>query len=156
MDDRQKSAAAACAESAESAGVSVGALLAAVAAVSLLVAGCGRAPAVAGHRPLGTAGAHVERSRISGRLLAVGGPAGVKAERLPGTVTAVDIRTHGSFAAAVRSNGRYVMHLPAGRYRLLGRSPRYLSGEPSCHPARPVVTLRRGAVITADVLCQQR
>jgi hypothetical protein len=141
---------------ARSAAASVGALIVAVAAISLLAAGCTRDPVVPGHRPSTASAAHAAHFRISGRLLAVGGPAGVKAELLSGTVTAVNLRTDRSYAATARSDGRYALHVPVGRYRLVGRSPLYLSGEPGCSPARPVVKSRDAGAVTADVICQRR
>ncbi|HET6876927.1 MAG TPA: hypothetical protein VFH38_05315 [Jatrophihabitans sp.] len=116
---------------------------------------------VRGHRPLLFMPAHhrsgADRVRISGRLLAVGGPAGTGPQSMPGTVTAVDVRTGATYAAdATAADGRYTVEVPAGKYRLVGRSPDYGNGAADCQAVHPVIASRSTGAITADVFCQRR
>jgi len=91
---------------------------------------------------------------ISGRLLAVGGPPGVAARPLPGTVTLANSTSHQDHVLTVGADGRYSASVVAGTYELTGRSPAYGSGTYGCNAAKPVLAMAN-ATAHADVYCQQ-
>jgi hypothetical protein len=88
---------------------------------------------------------------ISGRLLVVGGPNNARFP-VKGVVT---VEGSGRAPIPVGSRGRYSIVVPPGRYVLSGRSPNYNDGKGRCEAASPV-TVRNGAEISVDVLCQMR
>jgi hypothetical protein len=90
------------------------------------------------------------RVDVTGRLEGVGGPAPGAPRRWPGTVSWSG-PTHGT--VRVGTDGRFVLSLPAGRYRLTGHSPRYGDGDYLCVAPHPLV-VRTGAPAHLDVLCQ--
>jgi hypothetical protein len=98
-------------------------------------------------------GIHHPTGRISGRLLAVGGPAGSSPRPLSGEVRWTK-GPHG--AIAVGPDGRFRVRVQPGRYRLVGHSPSYLSGRGGCQPLRPFVTVTAHRITHVDVLCQER
>jgi hypothetical protein len=83
-----------------------------VAAIALILAGCGGQPA--GSRT------------VTGVLMRVGGPAGLSGPPpplpLPGTVVARSAAGQ-QFTATAGNDGRFELSLPPGTYRLIGHSP---------------------------------
>lgn len=88
---------------------------------------------------------------LTGHLFLVGGPAPGTPRALTGEVIAKG--PHGSQVTATDATGRFVLHLPAGRYSLTGRSPLYDDGRTICKPGTPV-TIHPASQQTANVYCQ--
>jgi hypothetical protein len=89
---------------------------------------------------------------VGGSLEAVGGPPGVPARPLPGTVRLQGPRT---YTARTDRTGRYEVAVVPGRYKTSGTSLLYQSGQARCNALR-AVTAVEGEHITADVYCQER
>lgn len=128
--------------------------LAVAVVLALGVTGCGGTPkahpttpthSLVGAPPVGT---------LSGRLIAVGGPAGAAETTLAGTIT---IKGPGGSVlhADVGRNGVFEIQLSPGSYRLTGRSPQYNGGTTDCTTATPTTTLVANRTVTADILCQR-
>jgi hypothetical protein len=90
---------------------------------------------------------------VKGELRLAGGPPGAKPHALPGHVY---VRAHGHRVAAVRvrKNGKFKIRLAAGRYRVVGRSPKYGDNHTPCAAAHRV-KVRDSHVTHIDVTCQQ-
>jgi hypothetical protein len=126
-------------------------------AAALAMSGCsspGGGPAATGVPGAPRAGVDgaAPHVAVTGWLEGVGGPAPGAPRRWPGTVSWT-----GSTQGTVRigAGGRFVLSLPAGRYRLTGHSPRYGGGNYVCRAPHALV-VRTGAVVHLDVLCQMR
>jgi hypothetical protein len=91
---------------------------------------------------------------ISGRLLAVGGPAPGTARPLPGTVTLENTATHSTTLLRVGQDGRYTTSVGAGTYKIVGHSPLYGSGKYECKSPKTVTTAAN-AKARADVFCEE-
>ena len=113
------------------------AALAALAAGTLVIGGCGGSP---GHR-----------QTVPGTFVRVGGPAPGSPVPLPGTITA-RAATGETFTATVGRNGRFTLSLPRGSYRGTGRGrllqSRKMGGAATAElhvirgkPARPVTVV---------------
>ena len=76
---------------------------------------------------------------VTGSFVAVGGPAPGSPRPLPGQVTAQNSAGH-KFTVTVGKSGKFVLWLPAGLYRLTGRSPMFsVNGvEGTCAADQPV------------------
>jgi hypothetical protein len=94
--------------------------------------------------------------RIVGRLLAVGGPAGVSVASLRGRVELIAGRRTVA-AAHVDRRGGFTVAAAAGMYSLSGRSPQFrIDGRmASCNALRPAV-IRGGQATQLNVYCQRR
>jgi hypothetical protein len=99
-------------------------------------------------------GTPLSAATVTGRLLAVGGPAGTPNRPLRGTVI-----LHGPGGSIVKApvgrDGKFQIQIAAGRYRIEGKSPDYLSGTGICRTDARTTTLILGKTVTADVLCQE-
>jgi hypothetical protein len=109
---------------------------------------------VASGQPQGDRSAASGHGTIRGRLLAVGGPAGIPNRALPGTVTLTNTRTHLHQSVPVGADGRYSVPVTPGRYTIDGRSPKYGSGRYACHAPQPV-QITTGTTVHADVICEE-
>jgi hypothetical protein len=96
---------------------------------------------------------------ISGRLLAVGGPAddtwplgGRSFAAIRGNIFVPT--GSGRFTASVGSDGEYSITVPPGQYTVEGRSPQYNGGRTPCLAAKMPVIVRDGGHVVANVLCQ--
>lgn len=132
-----------------------------VALVGLVVAALGMSGCSSGGGPaaadIGSPRQHTvdgigTRVDVTGRLEGVGGPAPGAPRPWPGTV-AWRGPTHGTVHIA--TDGRFLLSLPPGRYRVTGHSPRYGDGRYVCRATRPLV-VRAGSPVHLDVLCQLR
>ncbi len=98
---------------------------------------------------------------ISGRLLAVGGPAD-ESRPLGGRIFAssrgnIFVPTgSGRFTGSVGSDGEYSITVPPGHYTVEGRSPQYNGGRTPCLAAKMPVIVRDGGDVVANVLCQMK
>lgn len=88
---------------------------------------------------------------VPGKFVRVGGPAPGSPFPLPGTITA-RAATGETFTATAGRDGRFMLSLPPGTYRVTGRSPLMQSGQMTCaamdevrisrgQPARPVTVV---------------
>lgn len=94
------------------------------------------------------------RSRVTGRLLGVGGPPGATPSTWAGTIT---LRSEqATYHAEAGDDGRFEVAVAPGRYRITGRSPSFDGGQAGCNPLRPFITLRPGRTARVDVLCQMK
>lgn len=129
-------------------------MVALLAALTLTLTGCGGG----GDKPAAKQtlqGSGLPVATITGRLLAVGGPAGASPTPLKGTVTLAG--ANGSTVRAeVGNDGGFEVQTSPGRYRISGHSPSFDGGNGVCAAAKPEVTLVLGQTVTADVLCQRR
>lgn len=91
---------------------------------------------------------------ITGKLLAVGGPAPGTPRPLPGKVTLVDTATHVRHDVRVATDGKYSVTVPPGTYEVQGHSPRYGSGTYMCNAPNPVTVAADRSGIT-NVYCQE-
>ena len=91
--------------------------------------------------------------RLTGRLLAVGGPPGAAPRPLPGQVT---VGSRLSIPLPIGDDGRFAASLAPGRYRIVGYSPLYNDGKAPCMPLHPFVTVRAGQTVRVQVLCQEK
>ncbi len=103
-------------------------------------------------------GAAASSATLRGRLLWVGGPAPGSPVPHRGTVHVVN--ANDSFDQTVRAgrDGRWMIYLPPGTYRVRATSPGYLSRRgafDACSASRPV-TVHAGGSATANVYCQLR
>jgi hypothetical protein len=93
---------------------------------------------------------------VTGSFVAVGGPAPGSPRPLPGQVTAQNSAGH-KFTVTVGKGGKFVLWLPAGLYRLTGRSPMFsVNGvEGTCAADQPVrVKAGKKALGGVEVICQ--
>jgi hypothetical protein len=72
---------------------------------------------------------------------------------VPGRVTATDRRGQ-PFSIAVPTSGRFRLRVPPGTYRLVGRSPEFVSDGVSAPCSAGTVTVRSGRIVSRDVICQ--
>ena len=87
---------------------------------------------------------------VTGRLLLQNGPLVTGYHPVPGTITAIS--TSGKrFVATADAAGHFALKLPAGRYRMIGRSPQYYSNA-DC--VSEDVTVKGGRRAINDVYCQ--
>jgi hypothetical protein len=93
--------------------------------------------------------------RVVGVLEAVGGPA-------PGTPRPMSRRaylqeTHGAtkISVFVASNGKFSTTVPAGSYKVWGRSPQFNGGKVLCNAAGSI-RVRRAKITHALVMCQEQ
>jgi hypothetical protein len=91
---------------------------------------------------------------VTGSFVAVGGPAPGSTRPLPGQVTAQNSAGH-KFTVAVGKSGKFVLWLPAGVYRLTGRSPMFsVNGvEGTCAADQPVLVRARKKTLGVEVVC---
>ena len=82
----------------------------------------------------------------------VGGPAPGSPVPLPGTITA-RAATGQTFTATAGRNGRFMLSLPPGAYRLTGRSPLIQSGRTACAPAARLHVSSSKHVRPVTVIC---
>jgi hypothetical protein len=99
------------------------------------LAGCGSAPASAGRHTddRATASASAARNaegRVIGTFIRVGGPIGAGGTQPPDRHLAGTVQFlaghHRTFAVRVGKSGKFAVWLPAGTYRVSGRSPSIL------------------------------
>lgn len=93
--------------------------------------------------------------RLSGRVLAVGGPYGARPIPHRGTVIITDIRSGRTRMATAGADGRYTVQLPAGTYSVEAHSPQMGTADTYCLAAGPV-TLRPGSQAVSNAYCQMR
>jgi hypothetical protein len=91
---------------------------------------------------------------VTGSFVAVGGPAPGSTRPLPGQVTAQNSAGH-KFTVAVGKSGKFVLWLPAGVYRLTGRSPMFsVNGvEGTCAADQPVLVRAGKKTLGVEVVC---
>lgn len=92
---------------------------------------------------------------ITGRLLAVGGPASVPARPLNGTVTVTQVGGRATHTITVGSDGKYTVHVAPGRYHVQGHSPLYQDGKYPCNALKPA-DAAAATTTMADVYCQEK
>lgn len=90
----------------------------------------------------GCSGSPGYQQAVPGTFVRVGGPAPGSPVALPGTITARAV-TGQTFSATAGQNGRFILSLPPGSYRLTGRSPLMQSGQMTC-PATAELRVTRG------------
>jgi hypothetical protein len=110
-------------------------------ALGLAVSGCGHSSA-----PDEVASADAQ---VAGALMVVGGPPGVGPMHWPGT-----IRVQGPVDTTLQtdSHGYFSAHLPPGRYRFSGTSPKLDDGRDVCTSRHPVV-LTSHRTVHVSVIC---
>ncbi len=84
---------------------------------------------------------------ITGHLYRVGGPVGVAATPVPGTVYVSD-----DGSVSVGPDGSFSIDVPAGTYTLSGSSPLIEDNAPGCG-SRKAVTVEVGVIAKMDVIC---
>ena len=91
---------------------------------------------------------------VTGSFVAVGGPAPGSPRPLPGQVTAQNSAGH-KFTVAVGKSGKFVLWLPAGLYRLTGRSPMFSvnGAEGTCAADQPVRVRAGKKTLGVEVVC---
>jgi len=91
---------------------------------------------------------------VTGSFVAVGGPSPGSPRPLPGQVTAQNSAGH-KFTVAVGKSGKFVLWLPAGLYRLTGRSPMFLVNgvEGTCAADQPVRVKAGKKALGVEVIC---
>jgi hypothetical protein len=91
---------------------------------------------------------------VTGSFVAVGGPSPGSPRPLPGQVTAENSAGH-KFTVAVGKSGKFVLWLPAGLYRLTGRSPMFLVNgvEGTCAADQPVRVKAGKKALGVEVIC---
>ena len=91
---------------------------------------------------------------VTGSFVAVGGPAPGSTRPLPGQVTAQNSAGH-KFTVAVGKSGKFVLWLPAGVYRLTGRSPMFSvnGAEGTCAADQPVRVRAGKKTLGVEVVC---
>jgi hypothetical protein len=92
---------------------------------------------------------------ISGELVAVGGPAGVRM-RLPGIVRISGGGGPLTYRIAAGADGSFSAEVPAGTYVVTGRSPLYQGGRLDCRTAQPSLTVHAHETIRVDVSCDMK
>jgi len=90
---------------------------------------------------------------VTGRLVAVGGPASVP-RPLPGEIVATGPRA--SKTVQVGPDGRYQLDLPPGTYTISGTSPGYADGQSTCRTNEASTKVNAGQIDTIDVICGER
>jgi hypothetical protein len=92
---------------------------------------------------------------VTGSFIAVGGPSPGLPRPLLGQVTAKSSTGH-KFTVTVGKSGRFVLLLPAGVYRLTGRSPMFsVNGvEGTCAADQPVRVRAGKKTLGVEVVCQ--
>ncbi len=95
---------------------------------------------------------HPDEGTFDGRLQVIGSPDGVSPRPLSGTVT-----FHGSdgniATISLSANGRFTAHLPAGRYTVAGRSPRFEGSIGECRASAPVI-VATGVTNRVEIDCR--
>jgi hypothetical protein len=115
----------------------------AAASISIL-AGCGGQPA--------------DGQTVTGRLVRVGGPAGLGGPPpplpLPGTVVARNAAGE-QFTATTGKDGRFQLSLPPGAYRLTGDSPQVVANgqQMPCTAGRTLHVIKNRPVHGIEVVC---
>ena len=101
-----------------------------------------------------TTGRTAETGTIIGTLRLVGGPAPGVDRSVPGDITVTSTGADDTVSAQsmTDANGHFFVGVPPGRYLLTGTSPQYYTG--ACQGG--TVTVRAGARLTRDVLCEMR
>jgi len=133
--------------------VLVGLLLVAIGITAgVMASGGGRSPSHApgSSEPLLTGSS----GTVSGTLKLEAGVSLAGFHGLPGTVSLVG--SHGvTHTINVGSDGKFLMHVPAGTYTAIGKSPRYLTDgtEMPCHSRSPIV-VQAGVTSTITVVCE--
>jgi hypothetical protein len=91
---------------------------------------------------------------ITGRLLAIGGPAQPAGRPLAGTVT---VTSNGGkpLTLTVGSSGRYSITVAPGTYQVQGHSPLYQDGKWPCRALKPADAAAR-TTTTVNVYCQEK
>jgi hypothetical protein len=115
-------------------------------------------PGAPGQTPPATAStgsAAATTGTITGRLVAVGGPAGATNRALAGTVSITDTRTRHRESIPVGADGRYSIRVAPGTYLVEGHSPSYGDDTYPCQAAGPV-QVTADATVRSDVTCQER
>jgi hypothetical protein len=97
----------------------------------------------------GSAGYH---QTVPGTFVRVGGPAPGSPVPLPGTITA-RAATGETFTARAGRNGRFTLSLPAGAYRVTGRSRLMQSGQMVCVATAELHVLRGNPAASVTVVC---
>ena len=93
---------------------------------------------------------------VSGVLQQVGGPAGAQPAPVPGVISVVDPEDDTVYATIeTDDDGSFAMMLPAGRYKLTGRTPHYQNGDEAC-VAPDVVTVVDRGISHITVVCHRR
>ncbi len=100
-----------------------------------------------------TDGHHPPSGTITGRLLAVGGPAPGTARPLSGTVRLENVATHVATEVPVGRNGRYSASVSVGTYEVKGRSPMYGDGGYACAAEKTVAATTKMTAVS-NVYCQ--
>lgn len=97
----------------------------------------------------------VDPRAVTGVMELVGGPAGTKPIRAPGTVSAIN--EHGDLIAEVKtnSNGRFAIGLPHGTYQFTGSSPKYGNGRGECRSNRKI-DVNHDSISGIIVACEMR
>jgi hypothetical protein len=91
---------------------------------------------------------------ISGRLVAVGGPA-VAPRPLPGTILISGGDHEYTIRVAPAAVGSFYFEVPEGTYSVTGRSPLYQSGERDCTTAQTSIQVRADDTVDVDVVCRE-
>ena len=125
----------------------------AVGLAGLAVSGCAHAHDGKPRSPTSTA-LETSVGVLRGHLYGVGGPAPGSHEAWAGTVTISGPGLHRDIAVA--ADGSYSVTLVAGRYTLVGRSPRFGDGRQWCRPVSDDAEVTAGATSTLDVFCQMK
>ena len=89
---------------------------------------------------------------VPGTFVRVGGPAPGSPVPLPGTITARGA-TGETFTATAGRNGRFTLLLPAGAYRVTGRSPLMQSGQMVCVATAELYVIRGKPAGPVTVVC---
>jgi hypothetical protein len=92
---------------------------------------------------------------VTGRLLAVGGPAPGTAHPIGGTVTVTNLDTQLQRTVVANNDGRFSTAVPPGPYHLEAHSPSYLDGKVACQADGPL-TVVANRPARADVYCQMK
>jgi hypothetical protein len=95
--------------------------------------------------------------QLAGALEAAGGPAPGSPGPLPGTVFVWSVRSGKLVATTtVGTQGTFSVTVPAGSYRVTGRSPLYESGNADCIGTPATVTVRARATRHVQVWCEEK
>jgi hypothetical protein len=93
---------------------------------------------------------------LTGVLQAVGGPAPGAPRPLPGEV-AITNSAGKVVTARASTDGTFSAELPAGAYKVTGRSPLYESGAKNCRPTPPTtVVVASGEPARVTLYCEER
>jgi hypothetical protein len=95
---------------------------------------------------------------ISGRFMAVGGPAGTASPRPIrgiGTVQYTNTGTGQTQTGDTSTGGQYGISIAPGTYTITGYIATYQNGHVACTATKPVI-VEKNHIATADLYCQQR